>query len=157
MGAPKKTGPLATETITVRFTPQYLAQIDKYIQSNSDTLTTRSDFARKAFDALLNENESYWDVIFRRLNCTTKALDANTQSITILSEVLLGFITFYFTTYPDFSGDEKEQAQKHGIDMYEKFVKTIQANLSKRGGYLRDITKDLYGEDEETQADSEEE
>ncbi len=129
-----------TESLVVRLTPERKRAIEEFVAKNTRFGYTRTDLFESAMSAFMDE-ESYWDIGFRKLNRMTGAIEKSSRRIGILGETLLLFIQYYFVSWPDFAPEDKAELKRKSMAMTAKFLKALERALAK-GGYMERLDEE---------------
>lgn len=114
-----------------------------------------SEIIRDAVDKYFDD-ESYWDIVFRRMTRQRNHIMSLEKQIKVLTEGFLKFTQYFFALTPQVIADDDPQAMmKISQERYNKYLAALKEELS-RGGLLRNLAEELatqkQQEDEEQTA-----
>jgi 23S rRNA C2498 (ribose-2'-O)-methylase RlmM len=132
-----------TEIIAARVGKAQKEQIEDYVRQRSTTYRSVSQLITDSIEKVMNEDADYSTLIFRRLNSTVSAIRKLDKNIELLTEIFMGFTTYYFQAYPPFTEEELVEARKQAHGLFMRFTQSVRATIRDQGGYLRNIKDDL--------------
>lgn len=116
-------------------------RIDEHIQNNQGArgTLTRSAVVGTALARFFKEDQSYWALLFLRLDRLTATVAAYTKRLDLLTDVVMHGIAYNFLNWPDdLSPEEKEAAARKSEIMVAKFENSLKRKL-RSGGYLQGL------------------
>jgi|GEM_PF-7029350 len=98
---------------------------------------------------MLLEEESKWDVLWKRLDKLTASSNKFSLKIYTLGEAFLYFMQYFFALTPDMDDEEKDQANQKGHVRYEKYMRALISRFQKAKAGKGDMLSEKLWSDEE--------
>jgi hypothetical protein len=131
----------------------YRASQDMLTNIKADIATNRPFGIRTVTDvihAALTDRyskENFWDSITRRLDRQKTLLQTIDLRFKRLEEIVITFLQYYFTQFPEFDDSEKDQAKLRSNIAFDKFRRVLQRKLEAENYTLQEITNKILEEE----------
>ena len=143
----RKSEAIYPHVIGYRADPEMLNNIKTDIETNRIFgIRTFTDVIHAALTDRYSK-ENFWDSITRRLDRQKTQLQEINLRFLRLEEIIITYLQYYFTQFPEFDDSEKGQAKLRSNIAYEKFSRMLKRKLEAENYTLQEISNKII-EDE---------
>jgi len=132
------------QTHPIRFPPAELSALKAEAKRNKTTVSEVVRLAVRKHMAPEESAESYFDIMFKRMNRQKTETVKLQKYMTALSEAFLLFAKYFFVVTPEIPDEVMADAKFHGTRRYDAFVKTFRTVIAE-GGILHQLIEDEAG------------
>jgi hypothetical protein len=84
--------------------------------------------------------ENFWDSITRRLDRQKSQMQVIDMRLKRLEEIIITYVQYYFTQFPEFDDSEKSQARLRANVAFDKFSRVLKRKLESENYTLQEIS-----------------
>lgn len=100
---------------------------------------SRSQLFSRAVRRYLKQEDTYWSLQFTMLEKLAEKFSGLELHVIILTEIVLHFLDYWFTLWPDRSPEEDRDSLQKSYGMMAVFTDSLKENL-RQGGHLWDLS-----------------
>jgi len=93
--------------------------------------------------------ENFWDSITRRLDRQKTQMQEFNVRLLRLEEIIITYLQYYFTQFPEFDDSEKSQAKLRSNIAFNKFSRVLNRKLEAENYTLKEISNKILEEEKE--------